>query len=445
MDTPGSDSEVARIQLSWLIKLRWAAVAAQGATILAVDRLLGVDLPLLRLGGPVGLTVASNLAAAAWVRRGRPTGDRAIGGLLVLDVLLLSWLLWLTGGPSNPFSFLYLVHISLATVLLGARWTWTIAGLSSLCSAALFLEWFWPDGAGLEDASPHMRHMRLHLYGMWVAACTAAVFIVYFVSRIRASLERREAELAQARQRAAQAEKLASLATLAAGAAHELSTPLSTIAVVATELQAALERLAPGEEVLEDVQLVRSEVQRCHEILRTLTADVGEGTGEVPVPVAVPQWLADAIEPLRRQATLRLEIDAALQSARVVMPRQATLHVLRGLVKNAVQASLPQSPVVVRAAAVAGQCRIEIEDTGPGMPPEVLARAGEPFFTTKAPGQGMGLGLYLARTVLTRLGATLQLDSKPGRGTTATVALPLAPVPSSRGGEPPGSGGRTER
>lgn len=419
------DSEVPRIQFDWLVRLRWWATAVETLAIVAVDQGLEADLPLAPLAALVALGLVTNVLAQAWRRRRAEVGERAIGSLLALDVLLLTAVLALTGGPFNPFSFLYLVHISLAAVLLGPRWTWGIAGLSILCSAALFLTLLGPDSGWFDDDNLHMRHMRMHLYGMWLAAAVAAVFIVYFVSRIRTSLLQRETELAIARLKALQAEKFASLATLAGGAAHELATPLSTIAVVAKELERGLAERGDDADGLDDVRLIRGEVERCRHILQALTAEAGQGPGEVPERIALSDLLQRAVAPLSAQARIDVGLAAELQHAEVEVPSQALALALRGLVKNAVQASAAGQAVEVRVLAEGEQCRIEVRDHGQGMAPELASRAGEPFMTTKPPGQGMGLGIYLARTIVERCGGTLAIDSVERLGTTAIARLPL--------------------
>lgn len=427
------DSEVPRIQFDWLVRLRWWATGVETLAIVAVDQGLEADLPLVPLAALVALGLLTNVAAQWWRRQRPEVGERAIGNLLALDVLLLTGVLALTGGPFNPFSFLYLVHISLAAVLLGTRWTWGIAGLSILCSAALFLTLLGPDSGWFDEDNLHMRHMRMHLYGMWVAAAVAAVFIVYFVSRIRTSLLQREAELAAARLKALQAEKFASLATLAGGAAHELATPLSTIAVVSKELERSLAERSDDAENLDDVRLIRGEVERCRQILQALTAEAGQGPGEVPERIELADLLQRAVAPLAPQARIDVGLAAELQHAQVEVPSQALALALRGLVKNAVQASDAGQPVEIRVLAEGQLCRIEVRDRGQGMAPELAARAGEPFMTTKPPGQGMGLGIYLARTIVERCGGSLAIDSVEHRGTTAIARLPLCPPPQLLG------------
>ena len=143
---------------------------------------------------------------------------------MAIDVVILTGLLFFTGGPFNPFSFLYLVHIALGAVVLRPVWTWSLVALSLVCSGALFYGHVWLK-LDYSDPASHAQHMRMHLEGMWIAFAVAAGFIVYFVTRVRRALARREADLAAERALAARNERLASLATLAAGAAHELATP----------------------------------------------------------------------------------------------------------------------------------------------------------------------------------------------------------------------------
>jgi two-component system, sensor histidine kinase RegB len=418
-----ADERAHRTHLAWLLRLRWGAIGGQAVTIVGVDQLMGIALPLWPLFAIIALELASNAALERWASARVAIAERVLVAVMAADVLLLTLLLHLTGGPSNPFNFLYLVHIALAAVVLPARWTWTLAGLSFGCFGALFLE-----APMAEHAHQHAGHtdMLMHLYGMWIAFGVAAVFIVYFVTRVSGDLARREQELHEARALAAQSERLAALATLAAGAAHELSSPLSTIAVAAKELERDLQRGATAQEKSADARLIREEVARCREILTRMAADAGPeapagGTAETPVE----QLLEAALGALPGRALIEIHVDAAARGCRLRLPPHALAQALRCVLENALHAVARGGTVSVRVAIEGAACRIEVRDSGAGMTPEVLARAGEPFFTTKEPGRGMGLGLFVSRAALERAGGRLELRSTPGQGTLAALHIPL--------------------
>jgi two-component system, sensor histidine kinase RegB len=397
-----------QLSFSWLLKLRWGAIAGQAVTIAAVDRLMHIRLPLAPLGAILAVELATNVFYHLRIGRGTREWERP--ALMALDVLLLTGLLYLTGGPFNPFSFFYLVEIALGAAVLRPRWIWTLVVLSLGCSGILFV-WH------RELPITHAEHMSIHLQGMWLAFGVAAAFIVYFLLRITRSLAEREAELESSRREAQRSERLASLATLAAGAAHELATPLGTIALVATELERALLVRPAGDAAADDVRLIREQVQRCRAILDQMAADAGQHAGESIVPCS----LAELVGP--PAANVRVELDPAALRERFLLPPRALAQAIRGIVKNALDAAGDAS---VRASCGSGHVRIEVRDRGPGMPAEVLAHAGEPFFTTKPPGQGMGLGIFLARALIERLGGTFRLESAVGRGTTAVLEVPAA-------------------
>lgn len=408
-----------RIGLAWLVRLRWGAVAGQLGTLAVAGGPLGLELPLAGLTSLILGTLLSNLFAFAWLRLGRPVAGSAVGALLALDVAILTGLLFLTGGPSNPFGVLYLVHVALAAVMLPAAWSWFLGGLSLLGYGLLF-RWSVPLGGMAHHHGGDA--FSLHLQGMWAAFAVAAALIAWFVTRLTASLRQREAELASIRERAARYEKLAAVGTLAAGAAHELSTPLGTIAVVAREL----ERAASDDALRYDARLVRAEVDRCQAILRGMRSTVPGGEELLPLPLG--QVVAEL-------GFDRLEVRLDPQVAELPVAGPAVDRILRNLVQNALDASPAGALVQLVATAEGESLRIAVIDRGCGMTPEVRARAGEPFYTTKAPGRGMGLGLHLVRTTVEGLGGSFRIDSREGEGEgegegiTATVRLPLVRVP----------------
>jgi two-component system sensor histidine kinase RegB len=424
--TGGSPAAVDRdrVNLNWLVQLHWWAILGQCVVVAAAEAWTPIGLPLAALGVLLVLEVGANVALAAWARRGRIT-DGSVAAVMFIDVAVLTVLLDLTGGASNPFSTLYLVNVALAAVFLPLRWSWALMAASLIGFGALFVH----EGI-VGEPSHHIRSdldhaalMRSHLHGMWIAFALAAVFVVFFVQRVSSALAARERELHDARAQAARREKLASLATLAAGAAHELSTPLSTIAVVARELERSLtDDVSP--EVRIDLQLVRDQVGRCREILDRMAAHAGENVGEPLAPLTIRRWIESSLDGFSARARVRVE--ASEEDAEIVGPPRALADALRGLVKNAVQASPPGEQVTLRVAAAGGRVRATVLDRGSGMTPDVLARVGEPFYTTKGPGEGMGLGLFLTRALAEQLGGVFQIVSRPGAGTEAWIDLPAA-------------------
>ena len=412
------------INFSWLVRLRWAAIAGQLVTTLVVHDVMGIRLRLVPLLILIGVGATTNLAAIAWIARGR-VSPRALPVVMVFDTLLLTGQLYLTGGPFNPFSFLYLVQIALAAVVLPARWTWALVLISLACSAFLFVGY---DELPLGPRS-HAEHMRIHLVGMWVAFGVAAGFIVYFLLRITRALALRDEELGRARHLAARQEKLASLATLAAGTAHELATPLSTIALVARELDRELSDPSKLELAKSDARLIREQVQRCRDILDHMSVRGGAFAGESITTVDLPTVFDEAVAELAKVPPIRVELFEAAGACRLEAPPKALALSLQNLLKNAQDASPGGEEVVLTAKLVDTKVRIEVRDRGTGMPQDVLDRLGEPFFTTKAPGSGMGLGVFVSRAMIERLGGVFFVASRPAQGTCVTIDLPCDNLP----------------
>jgi two-component system sensor histidine kinase RegB len=421
-----------RINLSWLVSLRWVSALGQVAMIWFVHAWLDVDLALAPLLLLVAVGMASNAWCMVWLKRAAEVPETVVAGLMALDVLLLTGLFYFSGGASNPFSSIYLVNLALAAVVLRPLWTWALVALSLLCFALLFLIPLDPAAHAGHAMADGSGRLQLHLEGMWVAFALGASFIVYFVHRVTSALAHRERELGEAREARVRAERLASLATLAAGAAHELSTPLAVIAVAARELERALAKLAADEPTRDDARLIREQVERCREILLQMAADAGESTGEDFSAVSIDGLVATALRDLAEVSRVEVEIRGD-DRPELVLPVRAAGQALRALVKNALEASPSSARVTVAASLAVDRWRIEVVDRGDGMAPDVLQRACEPFFTTKSPGKGMGLGLFLARDVIERVGGELRLGSREGQGTTAIVDLPAGSGRVERG------------
>jgi len=415
---------------AWLLRLRWGAILSQLATLGVVQGLLHLELDLDRLLSIVGLTALSNFVCARLLLGKVALSEWMLTALMGLDFALLTAMLYLAGGASNPFSVLYLVHVALAASVLKASHAWVLAVMSSAAFGSLFLLPFRHDAVvhamGMHDhAATGM--VGLHFQGMWLAFSIAAFVIVYFVSRVNRDLDAQRSAAAEARTQALRSEKLASLATLAAGAAHELATPLSTIAVVAKELSRDLAHVENSKDALADAELIREEVERCRRILTQLSSDAGESMGEGFTVLTSAELIELCLESLREPRRVWAE---GAGDDRVRLPARSVASALRAVIDNALDASDENTQVSVQVVTTPEALEIRVIDRGAGMDAGTLARIGEPFFTTKPTGRGMGLGLFLARTLVERLGGSFSVESVVAQGTRVTLRLPREPSPT---------------
>jgi two-component system sensor histidine kinase RegB len=430
MATPTAIPERNWVNIQWLARLRWAEIAGQAGTVLVGQFLLDGALPMAELLAVIAVGLVSNLAIELYffgdLRRSRatarPVHEGQIAVVMMLDIAVLTGLLYFSGGPHNPFAFLYLVQIALATVLVRALWSWVLVGLSFVGFGLLLIS-----HQPLEI--PDDRRM----IGMWFALGVASAFVVHFLRRITGALAERDAELTKARGLAARQERLASLATMAAGAAHELSTPLGTVALAAKELERALTKAADPE-LAADARLIREQVGRCRAILEQMAQGAGT-VGESVSTCMIGDLLDEALVGVRGAPAVHRDIPPELGRIGLRLPPRAVSQALRSLITNAQDASPPTSAVMVGVRRDQTVLELTIRDRGAGMPRETLARIGEPFFTTKPPGRGMGLGMFLARAVVEAVGGTLDIESTVGAGTLVRVRLPtdVSPrVPAGR-------------
>jgi two-component system sensor histidine kinase RegB len=314
------------------------------------------------------------------------------------------------------------VHITLAATILTKRQTWLLAGLSILGFGLLFFVY---RPVAVLEVHLHEGTQNYHLLGMWVSFTTAVVLVAMFAAKISELLSKREDSLLRMQEELAKKDRLASLVTLSAGAAHELSTPLGTIAIVAKELELYANKIAQNDSLVEDSRLIRSEVDRCREILRRMRAQGAEPGGEAIDAVPVQDLLESLKAEFPRELRSRLVLPKRSEMPVLTIPRQAVLQAITALTRNALEAGEPSSPVQVDVQWTGEYVRFVIADHGGGMSSEILRRVGEPFFTTKEQGKGMGLGVFLARTLAERLGGRLTFQSSEEAGTAAVLELPM--------------------
>ncbi len=387
-----------------IIGMTWAVVAHR------------FELPLGTLTAVVAIFAVLNLVTWWRLRRWtRPVGDQELFLHFVSDVLILAALLYFTGGSTNPFVSLFLLPLTLAAAALPGRYTWAIAATAVTCYSLLMV-WYYP--------LPHRDggNFNLHVLGMWFGFVLSAMLISYFAVKMSATLRERERALAQARENALRDERLVALGTLAAGAAHELGTPLATMAVLAKDLESEC-AATPG--VTGPFQVLRSQIARCKDILAQLAVSSGQNRAEGGRDQALDRYLAQLVEQWhdgRPTVGLHRTWEGTQPPPRIIADQTLT-QAITNILNNAADAS--EQSVNVIGHWDERELRLEICDQGEGVSAAAANHAGEPFFTTKPPGQGLGLGLFLAQSTIKRLGGSVELFNRKQGGACTRVILPL--------------------
>ncbi|MEM6674452.1 MAG: ATP-binding protein [Planctomycetota bacterium] len=423
------------INLQWLIHLRWVAIAGQLITILVVRFGLGVEIPLVAPFAVLVVEFATNAALLGVLRqevRRRQRDPEAAAerrtdswlrllqlGVTVLDIALLTALLSLTGGTSNPFCSFLVVHVALAAVLLPIHLS--VVAVAAVALGLVVLRLLHTDVPALEQSA------TLRGWGVVVSIGLTSLLTVFFVSRVVSAVVRRSEQLEAARERRERRRHLEALGTLAAGAAHELGTPLSTIAIVAKELELRLSKAGGVDDAAtSDARLIRDEVARCRRILDRMSADAGGRAGEALVATPVHELADLIVGEMAAADRVAMIVKEAEGEAPLELPREGLATAVRAIVQNAIDASPPEADVTLEVRREDDALVILVGDEGVGMDEAQVERALEPFFTTKDVGLGMGLGLYLASSFIESLGGALEIESSPGIGTEVRVELPLA-------------------
>jgi two-component system sensor histidine kinase RegB len=433
----------------WLSQLRWVAIAGQLLVIGTVQWFLQIQLPLAPLLILVTWTTISNIALRYWAKRLEMAatahtpirntktglsiddniGSRVLTAILCMDVATLTGLLYYTGGASNPFLIFYFANIAIAGMILPRRLAWLIAMLSFVGIIVLLNQSI---EIPVISNSPlaHTAPWGVAKFAFLVAFATCCSVITYFVTMLAGELRAREIQLAVAETERERARRLEALATLAAGTGHELASPLSTIAVVTKELSRNLEKYEVSASVRRDVELIREELNRCKEILHRMKSGAGEAAAENLRPVSMEEIVKTAIDAMREPTRILIDLPPEIAKKSAVLPKQAISQAIRNLLQNGLDASPEEEKVQLKIREVRPDTgtnsvwKITITDRGSGLSDEVSRRIGEPFFTTKEVGQGMGLGVFLTRNVIHGVGGTIEFESPESGGTVCTIQIP---------------------
>jgi two-component system sensor histidine kinase RegB len=405
--------------------VRWTALCSYGLILAAAIGLLEFEADVALLSVVLALGVGSNIALA-WLVSSRIAPQLLMGYAISFDVILLAALLYLCGGFTNPFSMMFLVQVTLAAFFLDVRWTWGIFALATLAFLGLF---FFHVSVPQLEMHNHGAHMHaspdaqgsgfsLHLHGMLVAFVVIGAITSFFVTRMNRELASQEAELEELREKELQRRQLLSLATITGGAAHELATPLATISLIADDLVAHV-GLSSSER--EDVELMKRELERCNGVLHKMRGGGSELQGEAPAVFTV-QSVFGELHGMSERVLCRSSCSEEMQ---LYSLKESLLSSLRALVKNGLQAD-PQGKGKVEVEANLSEHNVtfKVRDAGQGMSPDIQKRCGEPFFTSKAPGEGMGLGVYLVKLFVSQLDGDFHVASIEGQGTQVEFTIP---------------------
>jgi two-component system sensor histidine kinase RegB len=403
-----------------LVVLRYFVLAALGVALAAAEFGWDMQLPLQPVAAALAFLGLINLLTHLRLRTGWTVTDLEFFGNLLGDVLGLTLLLYFTGGSTNPLVSLYLLPLMVAATVLPVRYSWSVAALAVACYS-LLLVWYLPLGEQHHRHEAAAAEFNLHVLGMWATFVVSAGLIAHFVASMAQSLRERDRLLAQAREDALRNERIVALGTLAAGAAHELGTPLATMTLLVDDMA---ERYAGQAYLQEDAAEMQAQIANCKAIISGLADSAGAARGESGRAQAADAFL-DAV--LAKWLLMRPAVsveckwsDAA--PAPSIIVEQTLFQAVINLFNNAADAS--PSTVEILGRREADQVVIEIKDRGPGLSAEVARRAGEAFFSTKA-SAGLGIGLFLANATIERFGGRVRLFNREGGGACTQIELPI--------------------
>jgi len=402
------------VSLRRVLVLKNIAVVGQTLAVLVVAKGMGMPLPFAVIG-----TVLLVLNLLTWVRLKLlwEVREAEVFAQLLLDVLLLSGLLYLAGGATNPFVLLLLLPLTIAAATLAVTYAWTLAAAIVACYTLLMFVYIPLPHFHID----HTARLDSGAWLMWLGFVLGVGLVGYYVMKMGAALREREAALAEVRENALRDESLVALGALAVGAAHELGTPLSTMAVVLKELELGH---AAQPELVRDLRLLRDQVTRCKDTLSNMLSSTEQARAEGGYSVALDEYLADLVAQWRGMRPLAQVVYrwVGQSPAPQIIAEQVLGQIITNILNNAADAS--EDSVEVEADCDTERLRIEVLDRGPGLTPDAQAQAGQLFYTTKD--SGRGLGLFLVGAALRRFGGVLTLSNRDGGGVRALVVLPLS-------------------
>lgn len=415
------DDRTGRENMLQLIQLRWIAVVGQVVTIAVVQFGFRIHLPLHDMSIVLLFLVLFNTASMLRWRVPREVTNSTLFVALLVDVTTLTAQLYLSGGVTNPFVFLYLLQVILGAVLLRTWAVWTIVVVTGACFAGL-TQVYRPLALPPDD---YGRLSGPYIGGMLLCFALNAALLVIFITRISRNLRARDARLAYLRERAAEEEHIVRMGLLASGAAHELGTPLSTLSVILGDWR-HMPGFSADPERLQEIDEMQAQVTRCKSIVSGILLSAGEARGDSPVETTVRTFLDDLVTEWRATRPVgELSYENRFGADLSIISDSALKQMIGNVLDNALEAS-PQW-VGFEVTHEDDVLKMVVTDAGPGFAPEMLATFGKPYQSTKGR-PGAGLGLFLVANVARTLGGTVAARNRDEGGAMVTLTLPLAAI-----------------
>lgn len=401
------------LRLATLINLRWLAIVGQTVSVMIVALAFKFPLPLLSCLIVIGMSVVLNVWMALQLRAGQRLTDRLASLQLGFDCLQLGALLWLTGGLENPFSLLLLAPVSVSATTMRQSSTMWLAIL--VCGIASILA-IWHLPLPWQPLKP-LEFDTLYLAGVWVSILLGVAFIATYTNRVAHEARQLADALTATELTLSRQQQLSALDGLAAAAAHELGTPLSTIALAAKEMRTDI----AGGPAAEDLELIIAQAARCRAILAKLR-NLDEGGNDPFDMISLIDLVREVAKPLEAaDKIIRISVDGATTQPTMVRRNVGLMFGLGNIIENAVR--FARGSVEVEVYWQGKEMRITVTDDGPGFPPDLLAHLGEPYlnghhrYDTNQDGEtGLGLGVFIAKTLLERTGARLRFANRRASG-----------------------------
>ncbi len=413
--------------LRWTLRLRWVAAIGQMIALVVAAFIFRLELPWWALISGLMATVFSNHLLHDCLDGNSEKCRAMMNALIFGDTLILTMMLYSSGGVHNPFVGFYLLLVALAAMTLSGK---SLCALLGLATVEVMVLWYFhiPFEGPPWVVNDGRLTYSVFLTGWGVSLLLIAACIAFFVHRMNRQLREREVALAEAERQVTAASRFQALATLAAGVAHELGSPLGTIAIASKDLERSLQRQGAAPAWQEDARLIRSEVDRCRQILDRLDRRSTRRTGESPEPCTAATLCGQLEKHLSAAMFGRVRIDDRTQGFPLLLSTRAILQALVVLIENACEADSSVKPVTLEIRIQEpDEIVFRVTDHGPGIPAHLRSRIGQPFFTTKQDQSGMGLGLFLVQTLTGHLGGSCTLLPSVGGGTCATLTLPVKP------------------